>query len=99
MELKLIAIVIATINPEAKADLDYYLTQMNARYVENNVKPLSKFSISEIIIGEEKPDLVVILEFPNKESFDNVFKSESYQELIPYRDNAFKKLELFITKN
>ena len=98
MSSKVILIIIATINPTEKESLNYYLQQMNILYQEVGATPISKYKISEVLIGDNIPNLVSIMEFPNRESLDKVFKSEKYEALIPYRRKAFIKVEAVISE-
>jgi len=40
------------------------------------------------LAGENRRDLVVVIEFPDRYSLDSWFNSERYQSLISLRDNA-----------
>ncbi|WP_010177918.1 hypothetical protein [Aquimarina agarilytica] len=64
---KVILIILATINPNEKEALNYYFEQMNFLYEQVEAKPISKYKISELLIGNQKPNLVSIMEFPNQD--------------------------------
>jgi len=95
---KVILIIVATINPNEKEALDHYLEQMNILYQQVDAQPIGKYKISESIIGTDNPNLVVIMEFPNQDALDTVFKSDKYKTLVPYREKAFLKVEAHISK-
>ena len=42
--------------------------------------------------------MVVVMEFPNEDAYQEVLEGEAYQELVPHRDKAFKKLNLLASK-
>ena len=95
---KVILIIVATINPNEKEALNYYLEQMDVLYEEVEAKPIGKYKIDESIIGDNSPNLVSIMEFPNQDALDKVFKSEKYKTLKPYREKAFIKVEAHLSK-
>ncbi|WP_103068824.1 DUF1330 domain-containing protein [Aquimarina sediminis] len=97
MKKKTTVIIVAKIRPDGKLELNHYLSEMNKHYEKNNVTLLNKFSIDEMIVGEERPDIIAIMEFPDN-SFNKIFKSKEYNLLLPYREKAFEKLEIFISK-
>ena len=49
-------------------------------------------------MGGDKPDFIMIVEFPNQESLQKLFGGTEYAKLSPYREKAFKKLNVFISK-
>jgi len=90
--------IVATINPDAKEELSHYLEEVGILYKEVNAKPVNKFKITKPLIGNYSPSLVSIMEFPNMVSLNNVFESDDYKQLIPYREKAFSKLEAYISE-
>ncbi|GAA3631945.1 DUF1330 domain-containing protein [Flavivirga jejuensis] len=90
--------IVATINPNGKEELSHYLEKVGILYKKVDAKPVNKFKITKPLIGDYKPSLVSIMEFPNIESLNNVFKSNDYKQLIPYREKAFSKLEAYISE-
>ena len=44
--------------------------------------------LSSVLVGKNKRDLVVIIEFSDHTSLDNWFKSKKYQSLVSLRDSA-----------
>lgn len=71
---------------------------IGALYTEVGAKPIERYEISGVLIGENQPTMVSIMEFPDEAALDKVFKSEDYKTLLPYREKAFIKLEAFISK-
>ena len=98
MSTKVILIIIATINPSEKDSLTYYLQEMNKLYQEVGANQIKKYQITESLIGEETANLVSIMEFPNREAMEKVFKSEEYKKLVPYREKAFIKVTAMISE-
>ncbi|MFL1896369.1 DUF1330 domain-containing protein [Aquimarina sp. 2-A2] len=95
---KVILIIVATINPNEKEALNYYLKQMNILYEQVGAQSIGKYIVSESLIGTDSPNLVSIIEFRNKEALEKVFKSEKYKTLKPYREKAFLQVEAHLSK-
>ena len=50
------------------------------------------------MIGNEAPTFIAVMEFPNVEAISEVFDSEEYKKLIPYREKAFSNVEAYISQ-
>jgi uncharacterized protein (DUF1330 family) len=57
-----------------------------------------KYEINETLIGTSKLSYVAIMEFPNEASIHQLFASEEYRKIMNFRDQAFIKVEAFISK-
>jgi len=90
--------IVATINPNGKEELSHYLEKVGVLYKNADAKSINKFKITKPLIGDYTPSLVSIMEFPNMKSLNDVFESEEYKQLIPYRDKGFSKLEAYISE-
>ncbi|SEL52157.1 Uncharacterized conserved protein, DUF1330 family [Aquimarina amphilecti] len=90
--------IVATINQNGKEELSHYLEKVGVLYKKVDAKPINKFKITKPLIGDYSPSLVSIMEFPNMKSLNDVFNSDEYKELLPYRDKAFSKLEAYISE-
>ncbi|MTI32139.1 DUF1330 domain-containing protein [Xanthovirga aplysinae] len=90
-------IIVAKINPKESEALTHYLGNVGKLFEQVKAKPVGRYQISEASIGEYTPSAVTVVEFPNKEAVNEVFDSEAYKELLPYREKAFTKLEAYIS--
>ncbi len=90
--------IVATINPEEKEALSYYLEKVGALYLKVKAQPIQKLKITKALIGDHTPSLVAIMEFPTMKSLNDVFESDEYNKLLPYRDKAFLKVEGYISE-
>lgn len=90
--------IVATINPNGKEELSHYLEKVGNLYKKVKAKPVNKFKITKPLIGDYTPSLISIMEFPTMESLTEVFESDEYKELLPYREKAFSKLEGYISE-
>ena len=90
--------IVATINPNGKEELSHYLKEIEILYKKVDAKPVNKFKIKKTLIGEHTPSLVSIMEFPNIDLLNDLFESDDYKDLIPFREKAFSKLEAYISE-
>ena len=91
-------IVTAQLNPNGTEALSKYLEGMKALNEKAEAKPLAKYEINATIIGSSKLSYVAVMEFPNEESIHQLFSSEDYKNLLSYREQAFIKVDAFISK-
>lgn len=97
MNLKIILIIIAFVNLNEKEAFEYYRSNIRAKYELVGAKPV-KYPIKHGVIDKEKPDFIMVVEFPNQKALEKLFKSEDYKKLIPYRNKAFTDLKVFISE-
>ena len=98
MSEKSLLIVKATPNPLEMEAYEYYVKNAGPIFKKFKGKSVSKYSMSDSIVGNEKFKMLVIMEFPSDDVIKKVFNSEAYQELLPYREKAFTTLNVFICK-
>tara|TARA_R110002051_G_scaffold290773_1_gene354420 strand:- start:51112 stop:51405 length:294 start_codon:yes stop_codon:yes gene_type:complete len=91
-------IIVATINLNEKEALSHYLEGVGKLYEEVNAKSVGKYKVSKASIGDYTPSLVSIMEFDNIAAMNQVFDSQTYQALLPYRDKAFLKVEAYLSE-
>ncbi|MEL6537892.1 MAG: DUF1330 domain-containing protein [Bacteroidota bacterium] len=95
---KIIFIVLATINPHEKEALQHYMEQMSVLYGQVEAISLQKHTLKESTIGQGEFQLLLMVEFPSQKAWDDVFLSEAYKDLLPYREKAFTKLEGYFSQ-
>ncbi|MEK6154707.1 DUF1330 domain-containing protein [Flavobacteriaceae bacterium 3-367] len=98
MNFKIFLIIIGFVNPQERESFDHYATNMRTLYETVDATVVEKYPIAQTIVGDEKPDFIMVVEFPSQEAFVKLFSSEEYKKLVPYREKGFKKLEVFVSK-
>lgn len=58
---------------------------------------LNKYMVKENLGQGEKPDFVLIVEYPSYEVAKNTFTCDEYKALLPLRDAAFKEVKILLT--
>ena len=83
MKLKII-LIIGFINPLNKQSFDYYATNMHQQYDKVRAVIIKKYPIVHNVFGGEKPDFIMVVEFPNQQVFQTLFASDEYKNLVPF---------------
>ncbi|WP_420386347.1 DUF1330 domain-containing protein [Roseivirga sp.] len=91
-------IVIAFVNPAEPKAFDHYASSMRELYTSVGAEIVDRYPVSHLSIGEDKPDFILIVSFPSEEALRKLFESKEYQELIAFREKAFKKLTVYLSK-
>lgn len=99
MSDKSLMIVNAVLNPLEKTAFAYYSEQSAPLFKNAGGSLVEKYKVHQTVVGDKKLQVVVIMEFPNKDAIVSVFESEAYKELLPFRDKAFSDLHVFIANN
>jgi uncharacterized protein (DUF1330 family) len=86
------------INPENKHLLPEYSAKISELMIKGGGKMVSVFMVEEAILGDDIPQTLAVLEFPDAESIKKVVNSEEYKKRISIRDKCFTELNYFIGK-
>lgn len=96
MSEKSLMIVNAVLNPNEKEAFAYYSEHSSLLFKNAGATPVGKYKVAQNIVGDKKLHVVVIMEFPSSQAIIDVFESEAYKKLLPYREKSFTALEVFI---
>ena len=86
------------INPKNKHLLPEYSAKISELMMKGGGKMVSVFMVEEAIFGENIPQTLAVLEFPDVESIKKVVGSEEYKAGISTREKCFTELNYFIGK-
>lgn len=93
-----VMVVSATPNKNEMAAMKYYAQHAKKLLSAAGGKPIGRYKVSEEVYGKDSPAFFIIMEFPNEKAIRHFLNSKEYQKLIPYRDKAFSKLNIFIAE-
>ncbi len=97
MITKIFIIIIGFVNPQEQASFQEYATEMRTLYEKHDAEIVDRYPIAMSALGGEKPDFVMVVEFPNQQKLQALFSSEEYQKIIPLREKGFKDLNVYIS--
>lgn len=86
------------INTDEKEAMMIYLEGSERVLTTKGGKLISRYKVTETMLGENIPDLMAVFEFPNEESIVLAIESNEYKCLHTYRDRGFLEANIFITK-
>jgi|SRR5215469_2763047 len=52
--------------------------------------------IERKLYGEDKPDLLMVIDFPQREVAERIFFEPEYLNIIPLRDKVFSRFEMYL---
>lgn len=96
IDSKTLLVINAIINKENMEEFQSYLGKIMPVFAKNGGKPIAKYKTVEQLIGEESPEMIAIIEFPNAEVIKQLMKEDDFTALADSRAKAFTKLNLMI---
>lgn len=88
-------IILASPNPEKADGAKAYSEKVQPLLQAAGVKPTFRETVSEVIAGGQPPSVVMLLEFPDAANASAFFAQDTYQALIPLRDESFSRMEIY----
>jgi uncharacterized protein (DUF1330 family) len=98
MSNKTFILATGKINPENKHLLPEYSAKTAELMTKGGGGMVSVFMVEEAIFGNNIPQTLPVMEFPDAESIKKVVNYEEYKEGISTRDKCFTELNYFIGK-
>lgn len=89
-------VALLTINEAEPAALAEYFRITTPLMERAKARMVKRFTLQEVIVGKRPAQMAVLVEYPDREAVDMVFKSSEYRTAIPARDRAFLKYEISI---
>ncbi len=75
-----------------------YSAKANLIMEQNGGSVVAKYMVESNMGDGDTPQVVVISEFPSKESAKATFEGDDYQSIIPLRKIVFKAVNILMTK-
>ena len=88
--------VLADPNPETAADLEAYLAGVKPLFESAGARVVTRQKFAAPLAGEGFPKSIAVLEFPDARAAKDFFASAAYKELLPNRDRAFSRIDIFL---
>ncbi|AFY72088.1 protein of unknown function DUF1330 (plasmid) [Thalassoporum mexicanum PCC 7367] len=89
-------IAFTTLNPEESEALQAYVEGTTPLMEAAGGKFVSRYSHQEAVIGTAGVQFVTIVEYPSATAIKELFASEAYQNLQPFKDKAFTEYNICI---
>jgi uncharacterized protein (DUF1330 family) len=95
-EEKAILVINAVINKENVSELQGYLATVGSIFGKNGGEPIVKYKAINQLAGEQGPEMVAIMRFPNTETIKAIINGENFKNLAELRAKVFSKLNMTI---
>lgn len=95
-DTKAFLVINAIVNKENMADVNTYLESILPLFGKNGGKPIARYKTLEQLAGEESPEMIGIMEFPNGGIIKQMINGEDFMALADLRAKAFTKLNMMI---
>lgn len=98
MSEKVIVMFTANVNPEGKEALQAYVQKAQPMTAEAGGVTVLNYTTIGTIAGENTPQMMMGVEFPNAATVQALYESKEYKALIPDRDKGLINLNIFAVK-
>jgi len=78
-----------SINPDEPDALKTYFDTTTSLLEEVGARVLQKMDTEAVVVGKPIAETLMVVEYPDLQALDRVFKSPEYKAIIPARDKAF----------
>lgn len=89
-------VISAIVNKQNMAELQAYLGNVMQIFGKHGGKPVGRYKTIESVSGEDTPEMLAILEFPNADVIRNMVNGEDFLALSDMRARVFSKLNMMI---
>ena len=96
---KTFLLIHATPNPENMDLMQEYLSKMMPVFGKNQGEMVSRFKVTEQLVGDGHTKMVAVLSFPDPETVRTLVASNEYKEHAELRAKVFLKLELLLSES
>ena len=97
-EAKAFLVINATPNPENMSLLPEYLSGMMPVFGKFQGEMLSKYKVSEQLVGNGQTKMIAIISFANTQNAKAVIESDEYKALAELRAKVFTNLDIMLSE-
>lgn len=87
-------VVTAMPNPSEQESMQSYLKGAMPLLMGVGGKLVRRLKVSGAITGKPPHGVVLVMDFPDRQSVEGMFASESYAALLPSRDKGFASIDI-----
>ena len=96
--MKATIIVEGVFRPGYEAHFEQY-SSLIRRYLEKHqAEVIRRQRIEKTLYGDEKPDLIMVIDFPDRGLAEKVFFEQEYVDIIPLRDQIFSRFSMYMAQ-
>jgi len=91
--------VIGTFREGHELHFTEYSTKVRRFLESKSAVVIRRQLVERTLYGSETPSLMMVIDFPSKESAESAFFEKEYLDLISLRDQIFSRFEMFLLKH
>jgi uncharacterized protein (DUF1330 family) len=92
-------VTVGRFRPEGTAALEQYAAGVLPLLLAGGGQMRSRVRPSEVLVGENPPDVVFTMRFRDAETIRTLLTSPEYLKLVAYRNIAFSEITTFIAED
>src|SRR5262249_50987959 len=96
--MKTTIIVEGVFRPDFESYFADYSKLVRAYLEKHGGQVIRRQRIAEVLYGEEKMDLVMVIDFPDREIARRIFFEQEYLDIIPLRDRVFSRFSMYLAE-
>jgi len=81
---------------KASSEFEEYSRRSNENGEAHGGVVIKNYLISENMGQGEKPDFILIIEYPSRDKAKKAFTSDEYNQIIPMRNKVFKEVKILL---
>ncbi|MBV1881516.1 MAG: DUF1330 domain-containing protein [Pseudomonadales bacterium] len=84
------------IGGKSSPEFEEYSRRSNANGEAHGGVVLSHYLISENLGQGEKPEFILVIQYPTRENAKQAFTCDEYNQIIPLRNKVFKEVKILL---
>jgi uncharacterized protein (DUF1330 family) len=93
---KTFLVITAIVNKQNIAEVPEYLGSVMKIFGQNGGKPVGRYKTINTLVGEESPEMIAIIAFPDDQKIKEMMNSKDFENLGELRSRVFDKLNLVL---
>jgi len=93
---KTFLVITAIVNKQNIAEVPEYLGSVMKIFGQNGGKPVGRYKTINTLVGEESPEMIAIIAFPDDQKIKEMMNSKDFDNLGELRSRVFDKLNLVL---
>jgi uncharacterized protein (DUF1330 family) len=89
-------VISAIVDKQNMAELNEYLGSVMQIFGKNGGKPVGRYKTIGPVLGEDSPDMLAVIEFPDAEAIKDMVNGLEFNALAETRARVFSKLTMMI---
>jgi uncharacterized protein (DUF1330 family) len=94
--MKATIIVEGVFRPGHETYFQEYATLVRRYLEKHSGRVIRRQRIERVLYGQEKPDLVMVIDFPDRALAEGIFFEQEYLDIIPLHDRVFSRFNMYL---